>query len=122
VLFRSGFEKGFSDYLKDLDVNFEYENKVIEYINKPRKYKPDFYLIDQDIYIETKGYFEQKDRAKHLLIKEQHPTLDIRFIFMDSNLKINKSSTTTYAKWCKKNDFLFADKLLPKQWLKEKKI
>ena len=41
---------------------------------------------------------------------------------MDSNLKINKSSTTTYAKWCKKNDFLFADKLLPKQWLKEKKI
>ena len=122
MLFRSGFEKGFSDYLKDLDVNFEYENKVIEYINKPRKYKPDFYLIDQDIYIETKGYFEQKDRATHLLIKEQHPTLDIMFIFMDSNLKINKSSTTTYAKWCKKNDFLFADKLLPKQWLKEKKI
>ena len=122
MLFRSGFEKGFSDYLKGLNVNFEYENKIVEYVGKPKKYKPDFYLVDQDIYIETKGYFDQQDRVKHLLIREQHPSLDIRFIFMDSNLKINKSSVTTYAKWCSKHNFMFADKILPRQWLKEKRI
>ncbi len=118
--FRSGFEKGFSDYLKNLKVDFVYEEKTIKYLAKPKIYKPDFYLVDQDIYIETKGYFDQRDRVKHLLIKEQHPLLDIRFIFMNSNLKISRLSSTTYAKWCKKNDFLFADKFIPEQWLKEK--
>ena len=102
--FRSGFEKGFSDYLRSLKVDFVYEKKKIEYVA-----------------IETKGYFDQKDRVKHLLIKEQHPLLDIRFIFMDSRLKISRLSSTTYAKWCKRNNFLFADKFLPEQWLKEKK-
>ena len=119
--FRSGFEKGFSNYLKDLGVEYTYEGKSIEYVAKPKKYKPDFYLIDQDIYIETKGYFDQKDRVKHLLIKEQHPTLDIRFIFMDSSLRNSRLSSTTYAKWCKKYNFLFADKFLPDEWLKEKR-
>ena len=42
MLFRSGFEKGFSDSLKDLGVDFTYEKKIFEYIPKPKKYKPDF--------------------------------------------------------------------------------
>ena len=49
--FRSGFEKGFSNYLKDLGVEYTDEGKSIAYGAKPKKYKPDFYLIDQDIYI-----------------------------------------------------------------------
>tara|TARA_X000001388_G_scaffold73547_1_gene65402 strand:+ start:826 stop:1194 length:369 start_codon:yes stop_codon:yes gene_type:complete len=117
--FRSGFEKMFSTHLKEKSVPFKYEGTSFEYIGKPKKYTPDFYLIDQDIYIETKGYFTQADRVKHLLIKDQHPKLDIRFIFMDSSLKLARSSPTTYAKWCKKYNFLYADKILPQEWLKE---
>ena len=122
MLFRSGFEKGFSDSLKDLGVDFTYEKKFFEYIPKPKKYKPDFHLIKQNIFIETKGYFSISDRAKHLLIKAQHPLVDIRFIFMDSKIKISKKSSTTYADWCNKYSFVFADKHLPIQWLTEKKI
>ena len=55
---------------------------------KPQKvhtYTPDFYLPKQKIFIETKGLFTSADRQKMRLVKEQHPDLDIRFIFNNSN-------------------------------------
>jgi len=40
-------------------------------------------------------------------------------VFTNSNTKINKGSKTTYGMWCSKNGFLYADKLIPKEWLNE---
>lgn len=74
--------------------------------------------IDGSIIIETKGRFVTADRQKHLLIKEQHPNLDIRFLFQNSKARISKSSKTTYADWCRKHGFQFADKVVPEEWLK----
>ena len=68
--------------------------------------------------IETKGRFVTADRQKHILIKEQHPDLDIRFLFQNSKARISKSSKTTYADWCRKHGFQFADKVVPEEWLK----
>jgi len=58
---------------------------------------------------------------KHLSIKKQHPSLDIRFVFSNSNAKLRKGSKSTYADWCQKHGFLYADKDVPDDWLKEKK-
>lgn len=73
------------------------------------------------IIIEAKGLFEIEDRQKHLLVKQQYPNLDIRFVFQNSNNKIYKGSKTTYADWCKKNGFKFANKLIPASWFTESK-
>jgi hypothetical protein len=62
-----------------------------------------------------------EDRKKHLLVKEQNPNLDIRFLFQNSKNKINKGSKTTYADWAIKNGFKFADKIVPDEWINEKK-
>lgn len=35
-----------------------------EYNGKVRKYFPDFYLVDEDVYVEIKGYETERDRAK----------------------------------------------------------
>ena len=61
------------------------------------------------------------DRAKHLLIKEQHPNLDIRFIFMNDKIRLDKRSKTTYGDWCTKNGFVFSKERIPKEWMKKKK-
>jgi len=61
--------------------------------------------------------FTPTDRRKHILIQKQHPELDIRFVFTNSNKKLNKKSKTTYAKWCEKHEFLYATKVIPKEWL-----
>jgi len=60
------------------------------------------------------------DRVKHLLIREQHPELDIRFVFSNSGNKLGKKSSTTYAQWCDKYGFKYADGFIPVEWTKEK--
>jgi len=104
--------------LKIVGVDGQYEQHKIPYI-KPatqHKYTPDFRLPN-GIFVETKGRFVTADRKKHLLIKEQHPNLDIRFVFQNANNKLNKKSKTTYADWCTKYGFIFAEKEIPKEWL-----
>tara|TARA_R100000329_G_scaffold148741_2_gene138037 strand:- start:124 stop:561 length:438 start_codon:yes stop_codon:yes gene_type:complete len=116
--YRSGLE---DNVIKDLEfrkVNFKYEKRVILYF-KPstkHKYTPDIEL-DNGVLIEIKGFFKREDRKKHLLVKEQQPKLDIRFIFGNSKNKIYKGSKTSYADWCIKHGFKFADKIIPKEWI-----
>ena len=118
---RSGLEKKIQDKLKEQGVKAKYEPLKIEWEDLAyRKYTPDF-ILPNGILIESKGLFTPIDRRKHLLIKQQHPNLDIRFVFESSRRKINKISKTTYADWCEKNNFLCYDRIIPEPWLKERK-
>lgn len=120
--FRSGLEEIVADQLEANGLAVEYETQKIEYFKPARKakYTPDF-VLPNGIIVETKGRFVTADRQKHLLIKEQHPHLDIRFVFSNSRNRISKQSQTTYAMWCEKNGFKYADKLIPEAWLRERK-
>jgi hypothetical protein len=120
--YRSGLEELNASLLDKLKVPYEYEpkDKRIKYTQpaKTRTYTPDF-VLGNGIIIETKGRFTTEDRQKHLMIRECHPQLDIRFVFSNPNAKLNKGSSTTYADWCRKHDFQFATKTIPLDWLKE---
>lgn len=119
--YRSGFEHTVADQLTEAKVNFEYENTVITYL-KPEThhtYTIDF-TLPNGILIETKGRWVLEDRKKHILIKKQHPELDIRFVFMNSNGKIRKGSKTTYANFCDKHEITWANKVIPEEWYTEK--
>jgi hypothetical protein len=118
--FRSGLEDKVAAQLRTVGIDPQYEQHKIEYLKPARKakYTPDF-LLPNGIFIETKGRFKTDDRQKHLLIKDQHPNLDIRFVFSNSRSRISKTSKTTYADWCLKHGFLFADKAIPKEWIDE---
>lgn len=120
--YRSGLEETTSDYLKELGIDPKYEKYYLEYIipSSNHKYTPDF-VLPNGIIIETKGLWDAEDRKKHLLIKEQYPELDIRFIFSRSKTPIYKRAKTTYASFCTKHQIRFADKLIPQDWLKEHK-
>jgi len=115
--YRSGFENTFAQFLGMNHIPFEYESVRLKYTPKIRTYVPDFHLYEHSMYIETKGRFVASDRAKHKLIQEQFPDLDIRFLFQDAKLKLYAGSDTTYGDWCKKNGFKYAEKETPKEWL-----
>lgn len=118
--YRSGLEHTVRDSLKDRKCNAKYECFKIEWEDLSyRTYTPDF-LLPNGIIIETKGRFTPADRMKHLAIKKQHPQLDIRFVFSNSNSKLRKGAKTTYASWCNKHGFLYADKDVPQEWLDER--
>ena len=102
--FKSKLEEDFNNFLIKQKIKFGYEDYKVSYLKpeKLSKYTPDFNCPAIDtfkIIFETKGQFLTSDRKKHLLIKAQHPKLDIRFVFSNSKTKIGKKSKTTYAKW-----------------------
>ena len=119
--FRSGLEEALADQLRGVGIEPAYETFSIAYVKPQRtaKYTPDFKLPN-GIIIESKGRFMTDDRQKHLLVKDQHPDLDIRFVFSNPKQRISKTSATTYAMWCEKHGFRYAAKSIPEAWLKER--
>lgn len=115
---RSGLEVQIASQLDAAKVEYAYEPDWIRFErpSRPAKYLPDFEIKKTKIIIEGKGRFVTADRQKHLLIKAQHPHLDIRFVFSDPNTRISKQSKTTYAMWCEKNGFAYAKLIVPKEW------
>jgi hypothetical protein len=118
--YRSGLEDRIGEQLSGLGLPVLFEVTKVKYTPplKQRSYTPDF-ILPNGIIIETKGRFITDDRQKHKAIKAEHPLLDVRFVFSRSKTKISKTSKTTYAAWCEKYGFQFADAYVPREWTLE---
>lgn len=119
--FRSAFEADIAAALTDAGVDYQYENLRVCYHtrSRPAIYKPDFRLPN-GVIVEAKGEFNAADREKHLLVRLENPDLDIRFVFQRPHRKLTKAKAgMTYAQWCDKNGFMWADKTIPKEWYLE---
>ena len=117
--FRSGLEEKIAVQLKLAGINPCYESRKLPYrVEETHNYTPDF-PVTKSLIIETKGRFQTADRMKMLKIKAQYPDIEFRFVFTNSKARISKASQTTYARWCEKNGFKYADKLIPTEWIKE---
>ena len=88
IKYRSNFELSLAKTLTANNIEFQYEEERFEYIPAPRHYTPDFYFPETNIYVEAKGHLDKGDRVKMILMKKQHPKLDIRFVFMLSLIHI----------------------------------
>ena len=121
--YRSGLEETIADQLRSNEIEVLYETDRIHYVIPARqaKYTPDFKLPKKDgfWYCEGKGLWAVADRAKHLLIKKQHPDIDIRFVFSNARSKLYKGSKTTYADYCEKHGFKWAHQVIPDEWIAE---
>lgn len=116
---RSGLEEKNGYHLEEHDIPFGFEILTVQYkVEETKKYTPDF-VLPNCIIIETKGRFTTADRKKMLLVKAQHPDLDIRLVFQNPKAKINKGSKTTYAQWADSKGFLHAPKFIPMEWCQE---
>lgn len=132
--FRSGLEEDISLQLRNLKIDHAYEpvwGKIPYTVPATQHiYTPDFYIITKSgkrIIIEGKGIWPYEDRHKHLLIRQQYPELDIRFVFSNPKSKIRKGSKTTYADICegrgrapfKGITWKYAKQKIPQSWLEE---
>lgn len=119
--FRSQLEEKIAAQLDKARLPWSYESHKINYVVPASNhvYNPDI-ILHNGIVVEAKGLFDVEDRKKHLLIRKQHPEVDIRFVFSSHKTKISAGSKTTVATWCEKNGFLWAEKVIPAAWLREK--
>lgn len=125
--YRSKLEANIANQLTEFDAAWAYEQDTIPYSipKSNHMYHPDFAIdtASGTLYIECKGRhrwggLDKKTRDKMSLVKEQHPDLDIRFIFDRAGNKIgNSPKSKTWEKWCDENGFKYAIKNIPEEWL-----
>lgn len=117
--YRSKFEAKIADQLKKNKIKFTYETERVRFVmpESNHVYKPDF-ILPNGLFIETKGKWDSDSRKKMALVKEQHPKLDIRILFMRDQ-PIRKGSETFYSDVCKKLGYEYAFKEIPAEWLKK---
>lgn len=118
LVVRSGFEAKVVEQLRSKKVKFEYENLKLKYTvpEKQHTYTPDL-VLHNGIVVECKGIWSAQDRLKMILVKQQHPELDIRIVFQ-RNQKLRKNAKSTYGDYCDKHEIIWAEKEIPEEWLK----
>jgi hypothetical protein len=131
--YRSRFEERVVKQMDENKLKFTYEKESINYylqipraycedcdskmVVTERWYTPDFFM-EGGVILEAKGKFGAPERKKMLAVKEAHPELDIRMVFMRDN-KIHRRSTTRYTEWAEKHGYPSCVGALPKEWIKE---
>ena len=115
--YRSQLEQRVCADLAQRGHDYGYEVEKLDY-TVVHKYTPDL-TLPNGILVEIKGLFTGADRSKHLRVRKEHPDRDIRFVFQRANTRINKNSRTTYAMWCNKYGFQWAEQKVPEEWLNE---
>ena len=116
MAFRSGLEEKVADLLVDLGVKYEYESTKVSYVIS-HNYTPDF-VLPNGVWLETKGYWDYKDRKKIKSVIQQNPDIDLRMVFQAPYNTISKKSKTTYASWCEKNNIKWCSfSNIPITWL-----
>jgi hypothetical protein len=99
-------------------VTYSYETEVFPYF-VARKYKPDFIFHNTGILVECKGRFTGADRSKTLNVRSslEQEGWELRFLFQKPYNKLSPKSETTYAAWCDKHDFIWAQgPAIPEDW------
>lgn len=121
---RSKLELRFEDILKEMEVAYGYEVTKIPYkIPESSHYYIVDWSLENGLLIETKGYLsDHAERRKYVLLKEQYPDLDLRFVFDNPN-KLCGGTKMTHAKWAEKYEFKYCsikDIEQVASWIKER--
>jgi hypothetical protein len=129
--FRNPLEDGGARQLRKAGIKFSYEKLRVPYTVPAReaKYVTDFVPDDTNIILEFKGHFghgvdmkrrSTEERHKYILVKEQHPELDVRFVFQRASTPIYPKSPTSHGQWAEDHGFKWSDKgTIPPAWLAE---
>ena len=76
IFFRSSWEANIARYYNYIGVKWEYEPKTFIFETIKRgcvSYTPDFYLVDEDKWIEVKGWMDDKSKTKLKRFKKYYP-------------------------------------------------
>jgi len=92
---RSGFEVMYAMVLDKENIEWEYEPKRFK-LKKSITYLPDFYLKQQDLWIDVKGRITERNNLKHKLFKELG--YNFKLVFLE---EIEKRLGIKYVKFLK---------------------
>jgi hypothetical protein len=73
---QGGWEAKVVDYINANKIDFEWQPKTFKMPNG-KTYRPDLYLVEQDVWVEIKGWMRGDAQAKWDWFKSEHPTAEL---------------------------------------------
>ncbi len=82
VFFRSRMEANYAAYLDHCGIKWQYEAKTFWFPlgSVCLSYRPDFYLTDEDRFVETKGFLDDRSKAKIALMSLHYPDVKLELV------------------------------------------
>ena len=123
ITVRSKLEIKLADILNETGNLWAYEVTKIPYTIPETKhnYTVDF-TLGNGVLLEGKGYLsDHQERHKYVLLKQQYPDIDLRFVFDNPN-KLCGGTKMTHGKWADKYQFKWCgikDTEQITSWIKE---
>lgn len=102
VHFDSRYEANYARYLNHKGIQWERCGKVFYFEGVTRgavNYKPDFYLAEDDEYIEIKGWEQPKDRTKWKRMAKYHPDVKLRVVPKKEYLALEREFGKLIPNW-----------------------
>ena len=102
VFFRSAWEANIARWLNFNGVKWEFEPTTFwfEKIRRGvRSYTPDFYLPEEDRFIEVKGWMDAKSKTKLKRMAKYHPKVNIELLDAKRYKEITKSAQYVIPNW-----------------------
>jgi len=92
VFFRSRMEANYAAYLDYCDTKWQYEARTFWFPQGSvcLSYRPDFYLMDEDRFVETKGFLDARSVAKFELMALYYPDIKLEVVGSDEYEAIKK--------------------------------
>lgn len=86
IWMRSSYEIKYAEYLDKNKIKWQYESKAFDLGRTT--YRPDFYLPEQDLWIEVKGWFTKKSKQKINLFKKLYPKINLKILQKNELVKL----------------------------------
>lgn len=104
IYFRSTWEANIARYYNYIGIKWEYEPKTFVFENVTRgsvSYTPDFYLPEEDKWIEVKGWLDSKSKTKLKRFARQYPDeyKKLELIQQKEYNKIKKETSSFIKNW-----------------------
>jgi len=93
TFFRSSWEANVARYFNFVGIKWEFESKTFWFENIKRgnrSYTPDFYLPEEDRYVEVKGWMDKSSKTKLKRMAKYYPNIKIEIIAKDEYKAIAK--------------------------------
>lgn len=131
--FRSKFEVTIAKWLMEHKIKYKYESVSYPFVQPKlhhvcsdcgsnavgheRSYTPDFYLPEYDITLEVKGLFTTDNRKVIKAVRNDHPDLDLRMVFLSDNF-VYRGAKMRYSGWCEQQEMLWSVGAPKVEWFK----
>ncbi len=97
IYFYSRWEANFARLLNSLSIQWNFQPRTFDLINQ--KYTPDFYLPNQDIYVEIKNFLSDFSYQRDKRFRELYPDINLYLLLKEDYLTLQEQFSDKIENW-----------------------